>query len=229
MSSQALNQHLSSLPPINLVYELTNQVKIESINPYNPVVVNYLPQPWQLIGTGNYAAVFTHPNYPETVIKIYAVGRLGWTEEVEVYQRLGVHQAFSQCFYAEDNWLVLKRLHGVTLYDCLHLGLKIPPQVIQDIDLALDYAKSKGLTPHDVHGRNVMMSEGKGLVVDISDFLDHSPCHAWKDLKKAYYSLYQPLFSWYHLPVPYWFLDGIRGIYRFYRLLLAVITRIKVK
>lgn len=209
------------LPSLEIVKNLVDLVKIESIEPYNPVQVSQIPPPWQLLGTGNYAAVFTHPDYQEIVIKIYALGRSGWTEEVEVYHRLGHHPAFSQCFYAEANWLILKRLHGITLYDCLHLGLKIPRQVIQDIDLALDYAKSKTLTPHDVHGRNVMMWENKGLVVDVSDFLNSSPCWAWKDLKKAYYWLYLPFFSWLRLSVPYWFLDLIRSGYRLYRYVLS--------
>ena len=210
------------IPPLDLVTRLASSVKIESIKPYNPVEVAKTPLPWQLLGRGNYAAVFTHSDYPNVVIKIYALNRLGWVEEVEAYKRLGEHPSFSQCLYAKDNWLILKRLHGITLYDCMHLGIKIPRQVIQDIDLALDYSKSKGLTPHDVHGRNVMMSKDKGLVVDISDFLDASPCRAWQDLKQAYYCLYLPFFSWHQLPVPYWFLDGVRNIYRYYRYVLKL-------
>lgn len=205
------------LPPLEIVKNLVNVVNIESIEPHNPVQVAQIPQPWQLVGTGNYAAVFTHNDYQDIVVKIYASGREGWKEEVEVYRRLGHHPAFSECFDAEPNWLILKRLHGITLYDCLNLGITIPRQVIKDIDLALDYAKSKGLTPHDVHGRNVMMGENQGLVVDVSDFLKSSPCWAWKDLKKAYYWLYLPLFSWHKLSVPYWCLDQIRTGYRFYR------------
>ena len=207
------------------IRSLAATVQIVSIQPYNPVVVSQVPQPWQLLGRGNYAAVFVHPDYEDVVVKIYGIEKLGWTEEVEVYRRLGDHPAFSQCLYAEANWLVLKRLRGVTLYDCLHLGLNIPPKVIQDIDRALEYACSKGLTPHDVHGRNVMMSEDKGLVVDVSDFLEPSPCWAWQDLKKAYYLLYRPLFSWHRLSVPYFMLDSVRGSYRFYRSLLSVIVR----
>lgn len=206
-----------TLPPTEIVRNLVGLVKIESIHLHNPVQVSQIPQPWQLLGTGNYAGVFIHPDYKDVVIKVYASTLSGWTEEVEVYRRLGKHEAFSQCFYAEANWLMLKRLHGVTLYDCMYLGLKIPKQVIKDIDLALDYAKSKGLTPHDVHGRNVMMFEDRGLVVDVSDFLDSSPCWAWTDLKKAYYWMYQPLFSWHRLSVSYWLLDKIRSIYRLYR------------
>lgn len=207
----------SSIPSLDLVRELARLVKIESIKPHNPVVVSHIPQPWRLLGTGNYAAVFVRPEYPDVVVKIYASGRSGWAEEVQVYDKLGDRESFSQCFDAADNWLILKRLHGVTLYDCLHQGIKIPPKVIQDIDSALEYARSRGLTPHDVHGRNVMMFEGKGLVVDVSDFLDSSPCWAWQDLKKAYNWFYKLLLSWHSLPLPYVFLDGIRTVYRYYR------------
>jgi hypothetical protein len=161
--------------------------------------------------------VFGHPQYTSVVIKIYAPQRSGWAEEVEVYERLGSHAAFSQCLYAEPNWLILKRLYGTTLYDCLHLGIKINDRVIEDIDRALEYAISRGLYPHDVHGRNVMMSENRGLVVDISDFLTREPCNAWQDLKRAYYWLYRPFFAWHSLRVPYFILDLVRKSYRLIR------------
>ena len=211
-----------TLPPVGLVREFVNKVKIVSILPHNPVEVANIPADWELLGTGNYAAVFAHSDYQEVVVKIYAENRSGWSAEVEVYQRLGNHQSFSQCFYQEPNWLILKRLHGITLYDCVHRGIKIPHRVIQDIDRALNDVQANGLTPHDVHGRNVMMSEGKGLVVDISDFLDASPCRAWQDLKTAYYWLYLPLLSWHSLSIPYWLLDTVRGTYRWYRLCLSL-------
>lgn len=194
--------------------ELLPGLQIVSIDPHDPVVVNHLPAPWQLIGTGNYAAVVCHPNYPEVVVKIYAPSRPGFEEELEVYRRLGSHPAFSECFYGENGVLVLKRLYGVTLYDCLHKGIPIPKQVIQDIDAALDYAKSRGLYPHDVHGRNVMLYEGRGLVVDISDFLHLETCTKWEDLKRAYYLLYLPLFYPLRLRVPYFLLNVVRKSYR---------------
>ena len=31
--------------------------------------------------------------------------------------------------------------------------------------------REQGLTPCDVHGKNVMMEKGRGYVVDVSDFL----------------------------------------------------------
>ncbi|MDZ8263999.1 serine/threonine protein kinase [Nostoc sp. ChiQUE01b] len=198
----------------SIYQELLPRLQIESVNPCNPIKVSYLPQPWQLLGKGNYAAVVYHPDYLNYVVKIYAPGRTGFEEEVEVYHRLGYHSAFSECLYAKDGFLVLKRLYGTTLYDCMHFGLLIPKQVIKDIDEALDYARSCGLHPHDVHGRNVMMYQGRGLVVDISDFLDQEACSKWNNLKKAYYWLYLPVFYPLQLRVPYFALDAIRKCYR---------------
>ncbi len=99
----------------------------------------------------------------------------------------------------------------------MHRGQSIPEQVIKDIDSALDYARARGLHPHDVHGRNVMMHAGRGLVVDVSDFLHQEDCAAWDDLKKAYYWLYRPFFSPLGLRLPYFVLDIVRKIYRRYR------------
>jgi hypothetical protein len=197
--------------------ELLPQIQLESLEPHNPILVHYLPKPWQLLGTGNYAAVVVHPDYANLVVKIYAPGRPGFEEEVEVYRRLGQHPAFSECFHAEQGFLILKRLQGVTLYDCMHRGIKIPPSVIRDIDQALYYARSVGLNPHDVHGKNLMIAQGKGLVVDVSDFLKLEACSAWEDLKRAYHWLYLPILSRLPLGFPYQLLDVIRAFYRFYR------------
>ncbi|BAZ66093.1 hypothetical protein NIES4106_08400 [Fischerella sp. NIES-4106] len=194
--------------------ELIPKLQIESIDPHDPVKISNLPHPWQKLGAGNYAAVIYHPDYPNWVVKIYAPGRSGFEEEVEVYRRLGSHPAFSECLYAKEGFLILKRLHGVTLYDCIQRGLRIPKQVIKDIDQALDYARRRGLYPHDVHGRNVMMHQGRGLVVDISDFLHEEKCSKWNNLKRAYYWLYRPIFSPLRLRLPYFFLDIVRKSYR---------------
>ncbi|MEC4817249.1 MAG: serine/threonine protein kinase [Scytonema sp. PMC 1069.18] len=206
--------------------ELLPGLQIESVDPHDPVKVHHVPSCWRLLGAGNYAAVFYHDDYPHQVVKIYAPGRPGFEEEVEVYRRLGSHPAFSECFYAKDNFLVLKRLYGVTLYDCMHLGVRIPKRVIQDIDQALDYASQRGLYPHDVHGRNVMMHEGKGLVVDISDFLHEETCSKWNDLKRAYYWLYRPILCPLRIRVPYSVLNIVRKSYRLLRHFVSRLLRI---
>ena len=201
----------SLIPLIQLIQQqLLPHVVIQSVDPHDPVLVDAIPHPWQLLGAGNYAAVFYHPSYPHQVVKLYAPSRPGLEQEVEVYRRLGSHPAFSKCFYAGEQFLVLQRLEGTTLYDCLNQGIRIPKQVISDIDQALAYARSCGLYPHDVHGRNVMMKNGRGFVVDISDFLHQDPCWKWQHLKRAYYCLYRPLLSPWGWRVPYWLLDGIR-------------------
>jgi hypothetical protein len=203
---------------IDCIYQsLLPHIQLESRDPHHPVVVHRVPAPWQLVGVGNYAAVFCHPSAPTLVVKVYAPGRPGFCEEVEAYRRLGSHPAFSECFYADQGFLILKRLYGITLYDCLPRGLVIPHQVIRDIDQALNDARNCGLRPHDVHGRNVMVQEGRGLVVDISDFLKAGSCSTWDDLKKAYYWLYCPLIAPLRLRIPYSLLNGVRVVYRLFR------------
>ena len=198
--------------------ELLPQIQIHSNSSHNnPVVVEQVPLPWQILGAGNYAAVFSHPDYPQQVVKIYAPGMAGFEEETQVYRLLGAHPAFSECLYAGENFLVLKRLHGTTLYDSVHQGLSIPQQVIEDIDRALDDARTQGLNPYDVHGRNVMMHEGRGFVVDISDFLHQGTCSKWQHLKQAYYWLYRPIIQPLKLRIPYLLLDVVRKSYRYYR------------
>ena len=197
---------MSNVPLLVAAIErsLLPDLDIASISPVDPIVANHVPDPWQLLGCGNYAAVLTHPDFPELIVKIYAPGRPG----IE---------------YAGPNYLILTRLHGVTLYNCLHLGKRIPSQVIQEIDAALDYARSRGLFPHDVHGKNVMMYGHHGLVVDVSDFLKQEPCHAWRDLRWAYYWIYRPLLYPLGLCMPYWALDCLRASYRKSRHLLRLL------
>ncbi|MDF1505462.1 hypothetical protein [Roseisolibacter sp. H3M3-2] len=202
--------------------ELLPALRLESVDPRDPVVARHVPAPWRLLGAGNYAAVLVHPSHPERVVKVYAPGRPGIEAEAEVYARLGRHPAYSVCVHVGAGYLVLERLHGVTLYDAVHRGLPIPPQVVRDIDAALDHARARGLHPHDVHGRNVMMHEGRGLVVDVSDFLEREDCSKWRDLRRAYHRVYRPLLMPLRLRVPYAVLDAVRAGYRLFRRLRPV-------
>lgn len=201
--------------------ELLSALCLRSVDPHDPVRVESLPRPWSVLGCGNYAAVLLHPDHPHLVVKVYAPGRAGITHEARVYRRIGRHPAFSECLHFGGNYLVLRRLRGTTLYDCVCQGIRIPPQAMADIDAALTYAVERGLHPHDVHGRNLMLHEGRGFIVDISDFLNPEPCRAWQDLRFAYRWLYRPLISPLRLPVPAGLLDATRRCYRLYRRLLT--------
>jgi len=196
---------------------LLPQLHLESPHDHHPISVRFVPKPWKLLGNGNYAAVFFHPDEPERAVKVYAPGRGGVGEEAEVYRRLGIHPAYSYCYHAGDNYLILKRQHGVTLYDCLRRGIRIPEQAIRDIDEALDYARERGLHPHDVHGKNVMVDKGRGKVVDVSDFLKRDSCEMWDDFKAAYRTIYAPLLLRRPFPVPEMILNGVRRGYRLLR------------
>ena len=194
--------------------ELLAALRVESRVQTERVVVVHVPEPWCVVGRGNFAAVLAHPEHPGVVVKVYAPGRPGAEEEKEVYRVLGEHPAFSRCVHAGDGYLVLVRLHGVTLFEALQRGLPIPERVIRDVDDALEYASGRGLRPHDVHARNLMMKDGRGLVVDVSDFLQDDPCSHWRDLKHAYYWLYRPIFMRLGIAVPRRVLELARAAHR---------------
>lgn len=197
--------------------DLLSRIKMKSISTSDPIIVEEVPAPWVLLGVGNYAAGLTHPDFPKYVVKIYAPGRPGIKEEVEVYSKIKTHPSYSECFYHAENYLILKRLNGKTLYKCINEGIPIPESVIEDIDEALKYAKDIGLNPHDVHAKNVMIVEGRGVVVDISDFNKREKCVLWKHFKKAYYKIYIPFVYKHHPPIPEFYLNLIRKGYRLVR------------
>lgn len=198
-------------------HQLLPHLRVQCPDPRDPVRVVQLPSPWRALGCGNYAAVLHHPLHPDLVVKVYGPGRPGLEQEAEVYRRIGSHPAFSQCLHVGTGHLVLRRLHGTTLYDCLQQGILIPTQVMADVDAALAHAEARGLHGHDLHGRNVMLHQGRGLIVDISDFLNPEPCRAWQDLRWAYHVIYRPLIAPLRLRVPGKLLDGVRRSYRLFR------------
>ncbi|WNC12775.1 serine/threonine protein kinase [Brevibacillus brevis] len=193
------------------------EVKIESRSPDDPVVVLHTPYPWEVVGTGNYAAVFAHPDYPRLVLKLYAPGRPGWEQEVEVYRKLGETPSFPACYHYGEGYLVLKRIQGIPLFDCVRYGIPIPPQVIEDVEAALAEARKRGLYPHDVHGKNVLMDQGRGYLIDVSDYYKNIPDSKWKDLRKAYYRIYLPFLKDRGWKFPLWVLDAVRKGYRLYK------------
>jgi hypothetical protein len=219
MSAADARIDLPALQPLLAAVEaeLLPGLRLHSPDPRDPVVVERLPRPWRILGTGNFAAVLLHPRHRQLVVKVYAPGRPGLVEEAEVYRRIGTHPALSRCHHVGAGYLVLQRLQGRTLYDCVRLGIPIPPQVLHDVDAAIAHAESRGLHGHDVHGRNVMQHRGRGHIVDLSDFLDPTPCRAWRDLRWAYHALYRPLIAPIGLRVPGPLLALVRRSYRLFR------------
>ncbi|MFC0043740.1 serine/threonine protein kinase [Metabacillus iocasae] len=196
---------------------LLPDLQISSEYSYDPVIVEASPSNWTCIGVGNYAAVFEHKDYEEWVVKVYSREPELVKKEVWVYEKLGVHPSYSELIHYEQNYLILKKLKGITLYEAVHRGIRIPEQVIKDVNEALDYARMRGLNPYDIHGKNVMMNHNRGYVVDISDFYKTGIDRKWRDLVKAYYKIYMPFFYKYNIHIPYFVLNAVRRGYRIYR------------
>jgi hypothetical protein len=82
---------------IELAEDLDRNAVIISKDEFDPVAVVSCPEPWRILGCGNYAAVFAHPLYKDYVVKIYGRAVQGIKDEIEVYGRLGSHPAYSEC------------------------------------------------------------------------------------------------------------------------------------
>ncbi|WP_195576184.1 serine/threonine protein kinase [Paenibacillus sp. 1001270B_150601_E10] len=197
--------------------ELLPSLKVTSESPDDPVIVRHVPKEWFLLGTGNYAAVLERGEQSPWIVKVYGKDRPGIEEEAEVYERLGEHPAYATCYYKGEGYLILKRLLGTNLYDCLLRGIQIPPSVISDVDEALAYARSRGLNPRDIHGKNILNDQGRGRVVDVSDFLLQGTDHVWRDTRQAYRWIYRPLLYRFPIRLPHKLLEGFRKVYRKFR------------
>ncbi|MCM3725900.1 serine/threonine protein kinase [Neobacillus cucumis] len=197
--------------------ELLPYVNLSVLSPFDPIIVENRSHSWRTIGCGNYAGVFLHESYPELVVKVYGRNHEELVKEIEVYKKLGNHESFSRLYAYGENYLILKKLEGITLFNAVIKGVQIPKVVIEDIDRGLEYARSVGLNPFDVHGKNVVMFKGRGYIVDVSDFYKPGYCRKWDDLKKAYHKIYRPFLFRYHPPIPFPVVDGIRKGYRIYR------------
>lgn len=203
---------------MNLIEEeLLPNIQLKSEQPYNPLYVKNRSLSWKTIGIGNYAGVFTHHAKPNWVVKVYGRSPEDINKEIDVYKKIGIHERFSNLIAYDENYLILKKIDGITLFEALVKGVPIPRKVLEDVDDGLDYAKSVGLNPYDVHGKNVVMSGGRGFIIDVSDFYKEGYCCKWDDFKKAYQGIYQPFMLKHHPPLPYYIVDGIRKCYRLYR------------
>lgn len=197
--------------------ELLPNIQLTTEGPFEPIIVKNVSNTWKTIGSGNYAGVFLHQSNPKWVVKVYGRKPEDLKKEVNVYKKLGKHESFSSLIDYGDNYLILKRIDGMNLFDAVVKGIRIPESVIRDVDEGIAYARSVGLNPFDVHGKNVVMSNGRGYIVDVSDFYKHGICRKWDDLKKAYYKIYLPLIYKFHPPIPFFIVNSVRRGYRLYR------------
>ncbi|MBL0388509.1 serine/threonine protein kinase [Tumebacillus sp. ITR2] len=193
---------------------LAADVRVRSVNPRDPVHVRTHPDSWRCVGVGNSAAVFQPKDHPELAIKIYAPEFEDvCATEAGIYEQLGDNEFFPRYYGRGEGFLVIEYRPGKNLYDCLVQGVEIPEQAIHDVDTAIAYAQSRGLNPSDIHVKNVLVHNGRGHLVDVSDYRELGDCKRWPDLKSAYYDYYRNLYR-PGLTVPSWVLETIRKWYK---------------
>jgi serine/threonine protein kinase len=191
--------------------ELLTNINISS-NPNNqPVTIQGNVRELKCIGVGTDAAVFQYVHTPAYAFKLFADDKLDKIQmEAKVYKKLGSSPYFSTCYEASERFLVVSYETGITLYDCVQQGIHIPPEVIQDVEQAREYARKKGLNPRDIHLKNILLQEGKAKIIDVSEYLLPGNDHRWEHLKRGYE-------EYYHLidgrAIPSWLLETVRKNY----------------
>lgn len=181
-------------------------------NPNNePVTIIGEADDLKCIGMGTDAAVFQSVNAPAFALKLYAKDKKEKVKvEANVYGKLGDSPFFPKCYAAYEDFLVISYEQGITLFDCVLQGIHIPAQVVNDVEEARDYVRSKGLNPRDIHLKNILLQNGRAKILDVSEYILPGNDFRWEHLKKGYD-------QYYHLidgnPVPFWLVETVRKWY----------------
>ncbi|MCQ6275635.1 protein kinase family protein [Bacillus sp. V3B] len=167
----------------------------------------------EFVGAGRSAFVFKIKS-TKKVMKVFfppfiAVAK----EEAQIYQKLQGIEYFPTLYEAGENYLVIDYLCGLTFFECLSKGLVISPRYIEEVDQALLLARHRGLNPSDIHLRNIFLTgDGVIKVVDVARYGQKKECMQWRDLKRAFYRLYNKGFCPKKMPV--WLLNLIAALYK---------------
>lgn len=193
------------------VENVIKDIQVLSSKNNNPVTVKGDSDLLKCVGVGTDAAVFHIEGDTQYVYKVFSADKLETMErEKQVYERLGESVYFPIYYGAGSNFLILSYEKGITLYDCLLKGIHIPRQVIADVEEARAYAISKGLNPRDIHLKNILLHEGRGKLLDVSEYLKEGNDHRWTYLKKGYEEHYDLIDG---KEVPLWLIETVRKWY----------------
>ncbi|UHA73432.1 serine/threonine protein kinase [Paenibacillus sp. 481] len=177
----------------------------------DPVTIVGEADDLRCIGIGTDAAVFVYEHMPNYAYKLYATEALPKKEaEMEVYSALVGNPYFPEFYGSGDKYVAISHESGLTLYDCLLLGVPIPRQVIDDVEVARTFVREKGLNPRDIHLKNVLLQNGRGKVLDVSEYIQPGNDKRWEHLVWAYDNVY-PLIEGKKMPI--WVLDAVKNGY----------------
>ncbi|TDL34971.1 protein kinase family protein [Jeotgalibacillus sp. S-D1] len=176
------------------------------------VILSQHPQ-LTLIGLGRSAAAY-HIKDTALVIKVYFPEFAGISqEEAAIYRLLSGSDYYPRLHEGGNNYIVIDYISGSTLFDCLVDGQVIDPACITEVDKALAEASDRGLTPSDIHLRNILLTDKKEIkLIDVARFRQKNVQDSqWKDLKKAYLMYQKPYFP---KKLPSYCLNQIAFLYK---------------
>ena len=190
---------------------LIKQVEVRGHKGNEPVSISMNEIGLRCIGIGTDAAVFHFDKTPDYAFKVYSEQSLSKKDvEERVYQRLKGAKYFPQFYGSGQNFIVLSYEKGITLYDCLLRGTSIPKQVVNDVKEARAYVRKLDLNPRDIHLKNVILQEGRGKVIDVSEYMKEGSDNRWEHLEWAYENIY-PIVE--GVKIPSWTLEAVKNWY----------------
>lgn len=165
-----------------------------------------------VIGIGTDAAVFYYEGTPAYAYKVYSEHALQKKSiERDVYKQLEGIPYFPQLYGEGSNYLVMSYEPGPTLLDCLIEGIPVPPQAIKDVEEARRLVRERGLNPRDIHLKNVILQNGRGKVLDVSEYVEGGNDKRWEHLVWAYETFYPTIEG---RRIPEWLLDAVKKSYQ---------------
>ncbi|MEW6471337.1 MAG: serine/threonine protein kinase [Actinomycetota bacterium] len=200
-------------PEPDTVEQLLGAIRIRAHARNEPVVIEKIPAPLRLLGSGTDAVVVQHPGLPERAFKVYAPETVGClADEYEAYRHLAGSPYFARCLGRGAFYLVLSYEPGPTLYECLVRGIPVPERVMADVEAARHYARQVGLHPKDIHLKNVLLQADRARIIDVSKYVANGDeDRVWDDLAEGYRRFY-PLIRGRRIPV--WVIEMVKRRYK---------------
>lgn len=200
-------------PEPDAVEDLLRAIRIRACASNEPIVIDHLPAPLRLLGSGTDAIVVQHPGLPEHAFKVYAPETVGClADEYHAYARLAGSPYFATCLGQGAFYLVLSYEPGPTLYECLVRGIPVPEQAMADVEAARHDARQVGLHPKDIHLKNVLLQGDRARIIDVSKYVaPGDEDRVWDHLAEGYRRFY-PLIRGRRIPV--WVIELVKRRYK---------------
>ena len=171
---------------------LADSVEIEGGT--KPRLVGY-SEKLLLIGKGRSAFVFKIKGESLALKVYYPDKKRIALEEATIYRQLQHINYYPNLYDGGHNYIVIDYIEGNTLFQCLQKGIYVPEKKFKEISKALKMAEDAGLNPADIHLKNIIMTLSEEVkVIDVARFRQLEKDTQWKDIERAYYTLYSKMY-----------------------------------